>query len=259
MTMHKTAGGLQLIPPFRQKRDPITRPVQIALALIVLGLGAVALYQSGFLTAGQGLIGWLESWRDSVWAVPIILTGFVALTFVAVPQFVLIGMCVAVFGPVSGFFIAWVATMISAWIGFTGGPFLSRGLFPKMRSRTLARVSNFVARNGFWSAFIVRFLPSGPFVLVNMALGASRVKLFPFLIGTSIGVLPKGILIALTGAGLMTAANAQGQTTMVILCVAALIWGVMAVFSERMVFRLIKQGEITSPSLEIKCVASQKG
>ena len=259
MAMHNTAGGLQLVSPYRQKNTSMKRPVQFAMMLAVLVVSAFILYQSGFLTAGQGLIGWLESWRDSVWAVPIILTGFVALSFVAVPQFVLIGMCVAVFGPVSGFFIAWGATMISAWIGFSGGPFLSRGLFPKMRSRALARVSGFVARNGFWSAFIVRFLPSGPFVLVNMALGASRVKLIPFLLGTGIGVLPKGILIALTGAGLMTAANAQGQATMVILCAAVLIWGVMAVFSERMVFRLIKQGEITPSSLEIKCAASQKG
>lgn len=257
--MRKTVGRLQVIPPFRHKRDSMMRPVQVVLALIVLGLGAFTLYQSGVLTAEQGMVGWLESWRNSVWAVPVIFAGFVALTFVAVPQFVLIGMCVAVFGPISGFFIAWAATMISAWLGFTGGPFLSRGLFPKMRNRTLGRVSNFVARNGFWSAFFVRFLPSGPFVLVNMALGASRVKLLPFLIGTGVGVLPKGILIALTGAGLMTAANAQGQTTMVILCAAALIWAVMAVFSERMVFRLIKQGEIAPPSLEIKCVASQKG
>ncbi|MDQ7019899.1 MAG: VTT domain-containing protein [Robiginitomaculum sp.] len=242
----------------------VQRPVlPLSLSILALGLGIGALLfgglQSGQLPSINNVIGWLESWRMSPLAVPMIMAGFVVLSFATVPQFVLISMCVVTFGPLVGLGIAWSATMISAWLGFMAGPLFGRAVARRWPNAMLDRMMDFVARNSFLSALFIRFLPTGPFVLVNLTLGAAHGRVMPFLWGTGIGILPKAVLIAMTGAGLSQAANGRYQMMMVVLAITALIWLVLAIFGKRMVLRLIKQSQIASSSLEIKRAASQKG
>ncbi len=237
--------------------------MSLSLPILVLGLviGGVLFgaLQSGQIPSINNVIGWLESWRTSPLAVPMIMAGFVVLSFATVPQFVLISMCVVTFGPLAGLGIAWSATMLSAWLGFMAGPVFSRAVARRFSNSMLDRMMDFVARNGFLSALFIRFLPTGPFVLVNLTLGAAQGRVMPFLWGTGIGILPKTVLIAMTGAGLSQAANGRYQMMMVILAITALIWLVLAIFGKRMVLRLIKQSQIAPSSLEIKRAASQKG
>jgi len=259
MTVYDHTDGYQRAAPIGAGR--LALPLSMPMLVLGVGMGVLlfGMFQSEQLPGINSMIAWLESWRTSPLAIPMIMAGFVALSFATVPQFVLISMCVVTFGPLAGLGIAWSATMLSAWLGFVVGPVFSRAVVRRFSNPLLDRMMSFVARNSFLSALFIRFLPTGPFVLVNLTLGAAKGSMMSFLWGTGIGILPKAVLIAMTGAGLSQAANGRYQMMMVILAITALIWLVLAIFGKRMVLRLIKQSQIAPSSLEIKRAASQKG
>lgn len=205
--------------------------------LLVMFSGLVVLLVAIIVTrqvfGGQIGTDWvLSSWRTSPLVIPIMVSVFVVLSFLTVPQFVLISMCVVVFGPLAGFGIAWGATMLAAGLGFYSGPLIRKTGLSIPRNQWVDPVAAFVARNGFWSALFVRFIPFGPFVLINMALGASRTHIIPFLFGTGIGILPKAILIALAGSGLAQAVQGRYQAVVLVLALLALIWVILTVLRQ---------------------------
>jgi len=66
-----------------------------------------------------------------------------------------------------------------------------------------------VQRNGFVTSFMVRLVPTGPFLLVNMAAGVSRMTLPAFLGGTALGIIPKIAAVAFLGQSLLGALQGQ--------------------------------------------------
>jgi hypothetical protein len=46
------------------------------------------------------------------------------------------------------------------------------------------------ARRGVFAVVAIRFLPVAPFTMVNIVLGAARIKLWHFVLGTAIGLTP---------------------------------------------------------------------
>lgn len=152
---------------------------------------------------GVGLAGVMGAGQDHVVAVPLTIAVFIAAAFVGVPQWVLIGGAVVVFGPVLGAGVSWAATMLSALINFAlgramGGERLRAKLGPRV-GRWVDRVSD----QGLVAAFLVRLVPTGPFVLINLAAGASTMSWRDFGIGTALGIIPKILAIALFGQGLL--------------------------------------------------------
>ena len=259
MTIYEPTENYQNSPSSMNQHGVLPGYGKVLITAMLVSFILFGVFYAGQVSIGYGVVNWLESWRHTPFAIPVIVAGFVVLSFVAVPQFVLISMCVVAFGPLAGLGAAWSATMISAWLSFMAGPLFNRAVLHRVSNAILARMMGFVALNSFWSALFVRFVPSGPFVLVNLTLGAARGRLVSFLWGTAIGILPKAILIAMTGAGLSQAANGRYQMLMAILTIMALIWLVLAIFGKRMALRLIKQSQIAPTSLEIKRAASQKG
>ena len=135
----------------------------------------------------------------SPWALLAVIGVFSLASFVGAPQFMLIAVTVAAFGPVKGFVFAYLATLFSASANF----FVARAAGAKwLRSRelgTITGISQLVGRNGFMIAMLVRIIPSAPFVIVNGALGLSKTSYLAFIAGTAIGILPKTAVIALLG------------------------------------------------------------
>jgi phospholipase D1/2 len=45
-------------------------------------------------------------------------------------------------------------------------------------------------RRGLWAVIVMRVVPVAPYALVNLVLGAARIRLLDFILGTAIGLLP---------------------------------------------------------------------
>jgi uncharacterized membrane protein YdjX (TVP38/TMEM64 family) len=197
-----------------------------ALAFVLFGgVGAVFLFGAGLL----GLSGaatakaWLAS-ASGPWTLPAAVACFAALAFLGAPQIVLIAAAVAAFGPVRGAAYSWIGTLVSALIGFGLGRIWGARLLARIPSQTLARVVALIARNGFMASLAVRLAPFAPFVVVNMAAGASAVSVGAFAGGTAIGIVPKILLTAFAGDSLIAALGGRSLLPTLLLVLAAAIW-----------------------------------
>ena len=185
------------------------------------------------LQAEHRLEAWLEGYAGSPWAFVATVVLFVLAAFIGAPQFILIAACVVAFGPSLGFFYSWAATVVSAGVTYWMGRGPTARLVDRLDSRTLERLKRFVGRNAFYASFMIRNVPSAPFIVVNMAFGATRASYPAFLLGCALGVLPKTALVAFFGGAVVTAVSGDGVWTSLILAAVAAVWlGLMLLVRE---------------------------
>ncbi len=188
------------------------------VALLMLGKQALGLH------AEEKLEAWLQGYAGSPWAFAATVALFVGAAFIGAPQFILIAACVVAFGPSLGFWYSWIATVISAGVTYWMGRGPTARMLDRVGGTTLERLKRFVGRNAFYASFMIRNVPSAPFIVVNMAFGATRANFQLFLIGCALGVLPKTALVAFFGGAVAAAASGDGTWTSLILAGVAVAW-----------------------------------
>jgi phospholipase D1/2 len=197
-------------------------PPALRAALVVLGLAAVL--------AG---LSWLGVWQhlslDSMRALidawgplgPLVFIAvFVAGFFVPGPEILLVAVGGVLFGAGLGFVYAWVASVVGTATTFllvrvSAQAWVQRALrerFPRLRA-----LDDRLERHGVATTVVLRLLLflAPP---LNWALGASRVRVRDYVVGTAIGILP-GIGLTVLLADRITAAGATS---------ALLDWDVVA-------------------------------
>jgi len=204
------------------------RPWRTALATALLLAGMIALFAFGKtqldLGAEHRLEAWLGGFGRGPWGLAVAVVAFVVAAFFGAPQFILIAACVVAFGPWFGFLYSWVGTVVSAGVTYWLGRGPAAHLVERHGGTTVARLTRFVGRNAFSASFMIRNVPSAPFIVVNMAFGAARASFPMFLAGCAVGVLPKTALVAFFGGSFMTAVRGDGIWTSAILAGVALGW-----------------------------------
>ncbi|WGM31631.1 hypothetical protein KKHFBJBL_01878 [Brevundimonas sp. NIBR11] len=196
-------------------------------AALLLGatLGLLALGKSQFgLAAEENLEGWLQGYRGSPWAFVATVVLFVVSAFIGAPQFILIAACVVAFGPSLGFFYSWAATVASAGVTYWLGRGPTARMLDRLGGSPLDRLKRFVGKNAFYASFMIRNVPSAPFIVVNMAFGATRANFGAFLAGCALGVLPKTALVAFFGGAVVAAVSGDGVWTSLILAGVAVVF-----------------------------------
>ncbi|WP_296169911.1 VTT domain-containing protein [uncultured Brevundimonas sp.] len=198
----------------------------LATAVLLAAVTGLFLFGKHQLDLGaeHQLESWMSGFRTGPWGVFVAIVVFTLSAFLGVPQFLLIAACVVAFGPWFGFLYSWIATVVSAgatyWLG--RGP-TARAL-ERFGGRTTDRLKRFVGDNAFYASFMIRNVPSAPFIVVNMAFGATRANFWGFLTGCALGVLPKTVLVAFFGGAVVSAVSGDGIWTSLILAAVAVVW-----------------------------------
>jgi uncharacterized membrane protein YdjX (TVP38/TMEM64 family) len=198
----------------------------LATALLLgatVGLLAIGKSQMG-LDAEDRLEAWLRGYAGSPWAFAATIGLFIIAAFIGAPQFILIAACVVAFGPWFGFLYSWAATIASAAVTYWLGRGPTARLLDRFGGRTLSRLRGFIGKNAFYASFMIRNVPSAPFIVVNMAFGATRASFWRYLAGCALGVLPKTALVAFFGGAVVSAVSGDGVWTSLILAGVAVVW-----------------------------------
>jgi len=218
----------------------------LATALLLgamIALFAVGKSQLGLDAEGR-LEAWLAGFRHGPWGLVAAIVVFTVSAFFGAPQFILIAACVVAFGPWFGFLYSWIATVVSAGVTYWLGRGPTARLLERHGGKTVGRLTRFVGKNAFYASFMIRNVPSAPFIVVNMAFGAARASFPGFLAGCALGVLPKTALVAFFGGSFMTAVSGDGIWTSAILAAVALAWlGLMLVVRELVKRREAARGD----------------
>jgi len=205
----------------------------LATALLLgamAALFAVGKSQLG-LDAEDRLEAWLAGFRHGPWGLVAAIVVFTVSAFFGAPQFILIAACVVAFGPWFGFLYSWIATVVSAGVTYWLGRGPTARLLERHGGKTVGRLTR------FYASFMIRNVPSAPFIVVNMAFGAARASFPGFLAGCALGVLPKTALVAFFGGSFMTAVSGDGIWTSAILAGVALAWLVLMLVVREVVKR----------------------
>ncbi len=198
----------------------------VVIAIILIGSEMLSLNESEFNR-------FFEHLKNSGYGLPLTILTFVLAAFLGAPQWALIAGVVLAFGPMTGGVYAWIATMVSASLDFWLGRWMGAERLQRYGGELVNRIVRIVRKNGFVTSFAVRFVPTGPFVLVNMAAGVSRMTFAAFFTGTALGIIPKITIVALVGQGLIS--GAEGKVVMtVFIGLALLLIGVMFLARKRL-------------------------
>ena len=208
---------------FTQMDRQAFRAVCVLLCMFTLVAAVLFVAKANFQLSQDGLMQALASFGDSPFSLPITILVFTGAAFIGAPQWLLIAATVLAFGPQMGGLYAWTATMVSASFDFWLARFIGASRIESLSGKFLERIISLVRRNGFLTSFAVRLVPTGPFVLVNMAAGVSGLGFLPFLLGTALGIIPKILVVVLLGQGALTAAQGEQFMLLAVLGAAAII------------------------------------
>ena len=197
------------------------RAILLGVGLLLVIAGVFAAGKAGLLPDADRVTGWMATLSESPWGLMAVIAVFCVAAFVGIPQFALIAAAVAVFGPWYGAGYSWIANMISGGLTFWVGRAAGEQAFRRYAGASAQRLSRFVGRNALVTSAIVRNVPTGPFLLVNMAFGVSSAKFRDFWIGMGIGIIPKIALVAFAGRSLLAAL--QGNLGIAILAAVAAV------------------------------------
>ncbi|MCA8898308.1 MAG: VTT domain-containing protein [Hyphomonas sp.] len=221
------------LPTSPAAEQPARRAMLLGGVLLALVLGVFALGKLGVLPDGAALDSWMEGMGDSPWGLPALIVVFCAAAFFGMPQFALIALAVAVFGPWTGAAYAWIATMASGALTFWVGRLAGEEMFRRYAGRTANRMAGFIGRNAFVASAVVRNVPTGPPLMVNMAFGVSRAGFLPYWAGMAIGIVPKILLIAFAGRSLIAALAGNPVTAIATALAGVAVYAAVAVWMRR--------------------------
>ncbi|HET9231320.1 MAG TPA: VTT domain-containing protein [Vitreimonas sp.] len=145
--------------------------------------------------------------------------------------------CVVAFGPEQGFWFAWIATIVSGAATYFTGRLAGAETRKRFGGATGGRFTRFMGKNAFAASALVRFVPTAPFVVVNMAFGAARVSFWGFIGGLTVGVLPKTAIFAFGYDGIMDAVEGRWGSAALMGGAAIALWVVVAYVVRRWIRR----------------------
>ena len=170
--------------------------LKIAAAIVALAL---------IVTVGReipALLPPFTRWVASLgaWGPLAFIAGYSIAPVIFAPAFLLTIAAGAIFGFVKGVIYVMIGATIGATLAFLTGRYLARQFVEGLLTRDprLLLIDRAVERHGFRLVALLRMSPAVPFVLLNYALGLSRVKLLDY-IAASIGMLPVVAMYVYTG------------------------------------------------------------
>jgi len=133
--------------------------------------------------------------------------------------------CGALFGPLAGAGYALAAAALGALLTFTIGRTMGQGRVARRAGPKLARFDRWLHRRGLLAVIVVRLLPLAPFGLIGYAYGATSVRRWHYLVGTTIAAAPSAACYAAVGAAVVAPSGIRLVTVIPALIGVALCAG----------------------------------
>ncbi len=198
------------------------------IVLIALTLAWQFTPLSAFADAAslQTMIG---SIAQSYWAPLAVLLVFVLGGLVAFPVTILIAATAASFGPWTGFVYALVGALTSAIVTYGIGAAVGGESLTQVLGERLNSIRNKIARQGLFAVAAIRLVPIAPFTLINLVAGASGIRLWHYVAGTVLGLLPGLVVMSLLGSQIVRLISSPSPREIVTVVLLVAVWIAMVV------------------------------
>jgi uncharacterized membrane protein YdjX (TVP38/TMEM64 family) len=202
----------QFDPDTRVRRALPVWATFAAIALAVAGLTAAWRYTplAEWVTP-ESVIDWVESFASAWWAPFAIALAYTPASIVMFPRPVITLAAVVAFGPWLGFGYATSGILMAALAGYVAGQHVGRDTLRRVSGRKLNRLSRALRQRGVLAVTAVRLVPIAPFVIESLVAGAIHIRLWHFMLGTLLGILPGVLAATIFGDQLETALRDPGR------------------------------------------------
>lgn len=125
---------------------------------------------------------------------------YLLLTSLSIPgSLVLTILAGAIFGSFNGVILVTTAGTIGAMLSFLMSRYLFKDYLNQKFKRHFQLINRHLEKDGLIYIFALRFIPVSPFVIINIVLGLTSIKLRSFLWTTYLGMLPGNIIYVYAG------------------------------------------------------------
>ncbi len=166
----------------------------------------------------------LLSFAQEPWAPLLVIGIYLIAGLLAFPVTLLIAATAAAFGPFLGFAYAAVGALASAVVTYAVGAVMGRETLKGLIGPRVNRVRQRIARGGVLAIAAIRLVPLAPFTLVNLAAGASDIRLTTYVAGTILGLLPGLLMLSALGHQIMRILSAPTAGEFALLAGAVVLW-----------------------------------
>ena len=182
---------LQIAPDMGGKRVA-SAPIIVGIAVLVaIGLALVWRYTPlADVVTPKSVIALAGSLADYWWAPLALIVSYTPATLVMFPRWLITLAAVAIFGPWAAFAYAQLGVVLAALCGYVIGKLVSRETVRQIAGPRIHRLTRLLRRRGLIAVTLVRLVAIAPFIVVNVVMGATRIRLHHYIIGTVLGMLP---------------------------------------------------------------------
>jgi phospholipase D1/2 len=235
------------LPPTHPRRR-LRAGIAIGVVLLVLaGLGvAWRTTAVGQLMAPSTIIGFVGPFLRGPLGPLAGIAAYMLGGLVVMPLTLLHIQTGLLFGPVTGFLVALSGALLSALLSYGCGRALGAHAVRRVVGRDRLRALRGLQTSGALAIAAFRLLPVAPFTMVNLAAGAARLPVSPYLVGTLIGVLPGTLTLTLFASGIAAAIRNPSPGF-----VASVIAGLVAlVIVATSLYRFVRRRQRGAPPLK---------
>jgi phosphatidylserine/phosphatidylglycerophosphate/cardiolipin synthase-like enzyme/uncharacterized membrane protein YdjX (TVP38/TMEM64 family) len=223
--------------PSRIGRTAIAIRTAVAVAAVI---GAVLAWRYTSL-AELARPDTLGAWLAGIASHPLspfgTILAFVAGGLVAFPLTVLIAATAAAFGAWPGLPIAATGTLASAYLTYLIGRALGAEPLRRLFGQRINRIRRNIARQGVLAVTTIRLAPIAPFTVVNLVIGAARVPVLDYMLGTAIGLAPGLIVMSVLGEQFLDVLMNPSGAAIAVIVALLLVWVAFAFGLQALVSR----------------------
>lgn len=206
--------------------------ISVLSAVILLALVWRYTPLADIVTPGH-VVEWARSIQDYAWAPWVLILAYTPASLIMFPRPLITMAAVVAFGPYEGGALALTGIVLSAVIGYAAGAFLDRRTVRRLSGDNMNRISRFLQKKGLLAMTLVRLLPIAPFQVVNVAAGAMRIRIWHFVVGTTLGMLPGLIAATVLGDQIVAALADPDRLNLWLIAAAAFLLAGVAYTGQR--------------------------
>jgi uncharacterized membrane protein YdjX (TVP38/TMEM64 family) len=222
------------------KKRPLRRVAYIGGAILVAAIALALVWTHTPLkevVSRDNAMALAEAFAGQWWAPLVVIAAYTPASFIMFPRWIITMTAVLAFGPWQGFACAMTGAIIAGVATFLPGRLVGRDTVRRLAGPRFKGVTNFMEQRGLLAVVLIRLAPIAPFPIVNLVMGAMRVKLWHFVVGTFIGMLPGMLAATVLSDQLAAALEDPARVNGWLIGAAVLLLCTLAYFGQRMLRR----------------------
>ena len=217
----------------RRRERPAWHKI-VPIVVIVLGLFLAWRYTplADALTA-QSVVRWAREVGRMHWSAVFVVLAYIVAAFVMFPRPLLTLLSIIAYGAWAGFGVAMTGIVGSAVAVYYAGRALPASTLHDLGGDQLESVGKTLRKHGVIAALAVSIVPVAPFPLVGMTAGAAGIRLWQFLVGVTLGMLPGTIATAVFTDQVLAALDDEAEVNYWIVAAVVVVFAVLFVIVKR--------------------------